>query len=326
MPPLLSRRAFGLTAGLALVATPLSGCSFFDPTVHGSAVRNLPRPSPTPEQAQVNALAGNESLTAALQVLRTATGATPAEVAWTTAVQRALQLQRRVLLRPDPLSGALGDDPMASGSPRTTGARVPAVRATDELATLATAEAATLLTVALSAETGPDALLWGSLSVFASASAQPAPHPPVDHGVVPFSFESESLGSAQSVLVEHLFRADQALAALVGALRPGSLRTQLAQRRGLLVQQRVDLQATMRAAGATPPPPEPGYELPIRPAAGTVAAVMATIETDLFNAAAGVFCATPATDEARTAAHAAWLTQLPQVTRWTGVSWFPGWV
>ena len=41
----------GSLAGTALVATPLSGCSFFDPTVHGSAARDLPRPSPTPEQA-----------------------------------------------------------------------------------------------------------------------------------------------------------------------------------------------------------------------------------------------------------------------------------
>ncbi|MGJ6981172.1 DUF4439 domain-containing protein [Aestuariimicrobium soli] len=327
MPTRRSVLASGLLATTALTLTGLTGgCSWFDPTIRGDGdPGGSPTPSPTPGADQLTAVAWLNEVSRALAALRSATGATAAQQAWARGCQQALGLQSSVLRRPDPLVGDL-PEPVAA-PPTIAPAPVPVAQALTTLGTVATARAADLAALADRADAGAHALLWGSVSIFVGSCARPAAHPPVNQNLLPYRFDAETLEHAQGVLIQQLFRAEQAASALVGALSSGELRTSLQARRTGLAALRVETQNEMRANGATPPPPEPGYDLPERPTANNAGVIMAAVETDVANALAGVYCSTsPTTQNGRSAARARWSAQMTQATRWGPTSWFPGWV
>lgn len=320
---MLSRRSLLLAPAWLACVSALSGCSWFDPTVHGPAdPGRTPTPSPTPGADQLAAVGWLEELSRALAVLGSSVGATASHQAWARACQQALGLQVSVLRRPDPLTGSLPEPVTASRV--TPGPTVAVARALTELSTVATGRSSDLARLADASPRGATTLLWGSLAVFAAGCARPVAPVPVNQNLLPHPFEPETLARARGVLVEHLFRAEQTCSALIGALPPGDLRTSLQNRRTALATQRVEAQNAMRAMGATPPGPEPGYQLPQRPTPNNVGAIMAAVETDVANAWAGVHCSSE--PSGRAAARTAWTTQSAQVTLWGALSWFPGWV
>lgn len=321
---MLSRRRLLLSSAVTTGALTLAGCGWFDPTVQGRGSQGSATPEPNPGADQLRAVSWLDEMTRALAAVTTAVGANGTQRAWALSCTAALGFQELVLRRPDPLSGALPEP--IEPPPTTATPPVPIATALTRLTSVAQARSSDLLAVATAAAAGAPALLWGSLALFARGCAtvatNTAMHPVVDQKVLPHRIDPVPLGEAQGVLVAHLYRAEQAVPGLVGALPSGDLRTTLRERLTALARLRVDVQTDMRESGATPPPPEPGYELPERPTADNVGPVMGAIETDVSNALAGVFSAS----DDRAAAFETWAGQSANVTRWTGLSRFPGWV
>ncbi|MGA4669824.1 DUF4439 domain-containing protein [Propionibacteriaceae bacterium Y1923] len=306
------------TLGLLLAApvAALAGCaSLTDPVVRGTNSLEPP-PVPSPEPEFVAAADEVEGLRALVSGLGAA-----APAAWVEAVSAMLAAHVAVLTSRDPLGGLATPQPWfspsASAPPAAPGIGL-------EQWTSAAADLAGAHSARATGAASPDlAMLWASLAAATTLHASPGPVPVA--GPLPGPVEVDEEAACRNVLLAHLHALAQLLEVGVG-ITDGEVRTayqnRLAQVRGLVVEQ----QALIRALGADPVGPLPGYDLPgATSTADQVAATWTLVEQQVFAAHAPVAAASPSAG--RAAAITAMEAQGRAVQgRGGSISFFPGWV
>jgi hypothetical protein len=241
-----------------------------------------------------------------------------------SAVARMHTIHAGVLAQADPLGGQNADtEPVITPSPSPSSASPPSLA---QLLTDEKAAAGQYLADAGAAETPGEALLWASLSVFASGfSGQGVA--PVQTDAYPMTLPVETLTDARQVLLSRLNALVAGLEWGVGRL-PSSdpLHTTGMNRLDAVEIQRVRLREDLRQASASPTPALPGYRMPATPSTPASARELwVSLELGVLAGHGRVVAATPG--PSRSTAVPAMAAQAAQLRAYaSGLPAWPGWV
>ncbi|ALN15696.1 DUF4439 domain-containing protein [Acidipropionibacterium acidipropionici] len=313
-----SRRGI-LIAGAGLIGIGAAGCYTVSPIID-PGTRESPTITITPRRRA--ALNAESELAATAK--RAAAAATGSVAALLAAVARIHTLHAGVLAQADPLGGQNADsEPVITPSPSPSSASPPSLA---QLLTDEKAAAGQYLADAGAAETPGEALLWASLSVFASGvSGQGAP--PTQGDAHPMTLPVETLTDARQVLLSRLNALVAGLEWGVGRL-PSSdpLHATGAARLDAVEIQRARLRQDLRQASASPTPALPGYQMPATPSTpASTRELWVSLELGVLAGHGRVVAATPG--PARSTAIPAMADQAAQLRAYgSGLPAWPGWV
>lgn len=314
-----SRRGI-LIAGAGLIGIGAAGCYTVSPIVD-PGTRESPTITITPRR---RAALNTESELAAT-AKRAAAAATGSAAAMLSAVARMHTIHAGVLAQADPLGGQNADtEPVITPTPAPSSASTlsPLV----QLVADETRAATRYLADAAAADTPGEALLWASLSVFASGfSGQGVA--PVQTDAYPMTLPVETLTDARQVLLSRLNALVAGLEWGVGRL-PSSdpLHATGAARLDAVEIQRVRLRQDLRQASASPTPALPGYQMPATPSTpASTRELWVSLELGVLAGHGRVVAATPG--PARSTAIPAMADQAAQLRAYgSGLPAWPGWV